>query len=76
MERYPVVGPKAPPSVEIGTEYKDRKGRLCRVVDIYKTFNHAGELVSTSYVVEHEFMGQMVTEKNVCKVTIQRAIQG
>ena len=39
MERYPV---------EIGTEYKDRKGRLCRVVDIYKTFNQAGEHVATS----------------------------
>jgi hypothetical protein len=46
--------------------------RLCTVVDIYKTYNVANELVKTRYVATHDFMGQPIADYDVCAVTIQR----
>jgi hypothetical protein len=56
----------------IGTQYltRNREPRLCTVVDVWKTFNAAGELVEVSYVAEHVFMGQRLTERDVCATTI------
>lgn len=60
--------------IEIGTQYTDRNGRTCTVIDIWSTFNAAGELVQTRYVAQHEFMGQMVVERDINIVTIQRRL--
>ena len=48
---------------KIGTQYKtrDKRKNLCTVTDIHRTFNHNGDLVKTSYVSTHEFMGQTIT---------------
>ena len=56
----------------IGTEYMTRgkHPRKCRVIDIWKTYNSAGELVHTRYVAEHEFCGQMLQERDVVRTTI------
>jgi len=47
----------------------------CTIVDIYKTYNNAGELVKTSYVSEHEFLGQKIKDFDVCSVTVARGLQ-
>lgn len=56
----------------IGTKYKTRgkAPRICTVTDIYTTHNSAGEFVKTRYVATHEFMGQIVTDSDVCATTI------
>jgi hypothetical protein len=58
--------------IEIGTTYQTRGKRkdMCKVIDIYKTYNFKGELVKTTYVSEHTFLGQKVTEYDVVKTTI------
>ena len=60
--------------IKIGTKYKTsgKHPKIAQVVDILKTYNNLGELVSTRYVTSHEFLGQEVKEYNVCAVTIQR----
>jgi hypothetical protein len=60
----------------IGTQYMSagKHKRLCTVVDIHKTYNHANELVKIRYVATHEFMGQVVTERDVVATTIARGI--
>lgn len=60
------------PRFAVGTTFK-RRGKhpcLCTVVDILKTYNSKGALVRLRYVVIHEFMGQIVTEQDVCEATI------
>lgn len=56
----------------IGTEFMTRgKHPLrCRVVDVLKTYNSAGELVQTRYVATHEFCGQEVTQRDIVATTI------
>ena len=56
----------------IGTKFKTRGKcpRECTVTDILKTYNHAGDLVSTRYVATHEFMGRAVAEHDICATTI------
>ena len=49
--------------------------RLCTVIDVLTTFNAAGELVKTSYVATHHFMGQTITEHDVCETTIAMGVQ-
>lgn len=63
-------------AITIGTEYLDRNKRACTVVDIWKTFNNAGELVQTRYVCAHVFLGQTVTERDVLAITIQKGLKG
>ena len=64
------------PRFKIGQEYAPRGKvkRLCRVVDILRTYNAAGELVRLRYVATHSFMGQTVTDSDVCETTIARAL--
>ncbi len=64
---------KTPDAITIGTEYIDRKGRICVVIDIWLTYNSAGECVKTRYVTMHQFMGQSVTEHDVLAITIQKS---
>lgn len=47
---------------------------LCTVVDIYKTYNGANELVKIRYVATHEFMGQTITDYDVIETTIARGL--
>lgn len=60
------------PRFDIGTKYKTRgkSPRSCTVVDIYKTYNSKGELVKISYISEHMFLGQIVTDRDVNETTI------
>lgn len=66
MKAYPI---------NIGTKYQARNQRkdICTVIDILKTYNNAGELVSTKYLCEHQFMGQKVKHKEV-ETTIKMAL--
>lgn len=61
----------------IGTRFKTRGKypQLCTVTDVLKTYNAAGELVRTRYVAVHEFCGQLVTDPDVCAVTIARGME-
>ena len=61
---------------KIGTQYKTRDKRkdLCTVTDIHRTFNHNGDLVKTSYVSTHEFMGQTITCYDVPATAIARGL--
>jgi len=56
----------------IGTQFKTRgkAPRLCTVVDVLKTFNSAGELVSIRYVATHECLGQAVKDTDVVETTV------
>jgi hypothetical protein len=63
----------------IGTQFvkvsaKGKRRDLCTVVDIYRTYNSEGKLVSLRYVAEHDFMGQKVTDYEVVETTIVRAL--
>jgi hypothetical protein len=57
------------PKFPIGTKYRTRgkAPRDCTVVDILRTFNAKDELVSVRYVSAHEFMGQIVIDRDVVK---------
>lgn len=54
---------------KIGTEFMMR-GHNCKIVDILKTYNSKNELVKTRYVVEHQLMGNTVTDYDVCETSI------
>lgn len=60
----------------IGTKFKTggKHPRECVVVDIYKTYNNAGDLVRTSYVATHEFLGKTMTNYDVPLSTIARGL--
>ena len=64
------------PRFAVGTQYltRSRAPRLCTVTDIHKTYNSAGELVKVRYVATHCFAGQLVTDYDVCDVTIARGL--
>lgn len=61
----------------IGTQFKTRgkHPRLCTVIDILKTYNSKNELVQTRYVATHDFLGQLMTDKDVCTTTIARGLE-
>lgn len=61
---------------KIGTQYlsSGKHKKLCTVQDILKTYNSKNELVDVRYVSSHLYMGQMVRDYDVCKVTIQRGL--
>lgn len=61
----------------IGTKYtlkRPKYSRKCTVVDHYKTYNLAGELVKERYVCSHELLGQTVIEHDVVETTIAIAL--
>jgi hypothetical protein len=64
------------PQFAIGTQYATRgkAPRVCTVVDILKTYNNAGELVSIRYVAAHEFLGQQVLDRDVVETTIMMGL--
>jgi hypothetical protein len=61
------------PKFPIGTVFKTRHKhpRTCTVIDIYRTFNSAGEQVDMRYVTTHEFLGQILTDTQVPETAIQ-----
>ena len=68
---------KEPESIiPIGTKAIERGHpfREYTVIDHLRTYNNAGELVEFYYVTEHEFMGQMLTDKGKPHFSIQMDI--
>jgi len=59
------------PRFAIGTRF-NYKTRVCTVTDILRTYNSAGDLVKIRYVAEHKFLGQIVTDSDVCETSIAR----
>lgn len=59
---------------EIGTRYKmpGKRGDLCTITDIFRTYNANGELVRIQYQSTHEFAGQLVTNNEVPMSTVAR----
>lgn len=55
-----------------GTKYlsNTKHPRLYTVTDVHVTSNLAGEIVSTRYVATHDFLGQIVTARDVLHTTI------
>lgn len=66
------------PRFTIGTEFIRRitpkLKRTERIVDIYRTYNDAGELVKLRYVTAHDFLGQTVLDYDVNDTTIARCL--
>lgn len=63
------------PRYKIGQEFIQRKtGRMSRVIDIYTTYNAAGEIVNTEYTAENEFCGQKV-KFSTCEAAITIALE-
>jgi hypothetical protein len=62
--------------IEIGTKFTPirKHAKEQTVIDIHTTYNSKGEIVKVRYVCTHEFMGQVVTDYDVVKTTILRAI--
>jgi len=60
----------------IGTRFalRGKGSRLATVVDVWRTYNLAGELVKLRYVATHEFAGQTVTDSDVVDTTIARGL--
>ena len=60
----------------IGQQYltRGKAPRLCTVTDIYRTYNHTGDLVRVRYVSTHRFLGQTITDHDVATATIARGI--
>lgn len=60
------------PRFAIGQKFKTRGKfpRLCTVVDIWQTYNSAGELVRIRYVAEHVFLGETVRDIDILETTI------
>jgi hypothetical protein len=58
----------------IGTKFtmRGKAPRIHTVIDFLTTRNLAGEIVATRYVTTHEFMGQVLTNIDVCETTIAR----
>lgn len=62
--------------IKIGTSFYSAGTykRECKVTDILKTYNFAGDLVKTEYVAEHEFGGQKVKSVVVATSILLRLI--
>lgn len=72
------AGGKPVPSerFKIGQQFRGtgKHNRLWTVIDIWRTFNAAGELVRLRYVATHEFNGQIVTDHDIPDATIARGL--
>jgi hypothetical protein len=56
-----------------GTSFKTGN-LLCTVSDVLTTYNLAGEPVKQRYLATHQFIGQTVTDHDVCETTIARGL--
>lgn len=57
---------------KIGDQYdtRGRSPRRCTIVDVWRTYNSAGELVRLRYVSTHQFMGQALVDHDVVSATV------
>ena len=57
---------------KIGQQFMSgsRNPVVCTVVDIYTTYDHAGNVVKIRYVADHEFAGQIITDYDVNETSI------
>lgn len=64
------------PRFEIGQRFMSngKHPREMVISDILRTYNSANELVRIRYVAQHTFMGQIVTDHDVCETTIARRL--
>jgi len=64
-------------NIHLGHKFIRRGKRYIETVtDILETRSIiTGELVNIRYVATHEFCGQTVTDRDICKTTIQRSEQ-
>lgn len=62
--------------IKIGTKFLShgKHPRACTVMEIYTVYDSQDQHVSTYYKAGHEFLGQVVTENELCAVTIQRGV--
>jgi hypothetical protein len=60
----------------VGTQFKPlgKHAKASTVRDVLFTRNLAGELVKIRYVADHEFCGQIVTNRDVVATTIARGL--
>ena len=60
----------------LGTRFMSggKHPRECTVIDVHKTYNHAGELVKTRYVASHKFLGQVVIDHDLPQATVARGL--
>lgn len=59
-----------------GTTFKTRgkNPQVCTVTDVLVTTNLCGNIVKTRYVATHEFMGQIVTDRDVVETAISMGL--
>jgi len=65
------------PQFKVGTKFINKHTKrkdIETIVDIYITTNIKGDVIRTSYVATHDFMGSTVTNYDVCASTISRGI--
>ncbi|WP_020472406.1 hypothetical protein [Zavarzinella formosa] len=60
------------PRYKIGHQFLSRgkNPRLCTITDILATTNSKGDVVKIRYVATHEFMGQVLTDHDVCDAAV------
>lgn len=60
----------------IGTQYRPagKHAQITTVVDQLTTTNSKGEILRTSYITEHTFLGQSVKNYDVVDTTIARGL--
>lgn len=60
----------------IGTQYKPagKYAKVTTVVDQLTLTNSKGEILRVSYLTQHEFLGQTITNHDVCDTTIARGL--
>jgi hypothetical protein len=64
------------PKFAIGFKFKHyarKHNNELTIIDIYKTYNSAGDLVKFTYVCSHEFLGQSVIDYDINETTIARS---
>lgn len=62
----------------IGTQYLPmgrKNAKVCTITECFKTYDSKGNLVRTFYESKHDFMGQVVTNRDVSETTIARGIE-
>jgi lysyl-tRNA synthetase class II len=65
------------PKFRIGTKFKHyarKHNNELTIIDIYTTYNDAGDVVKFTYVCSHEFLGQTVIDYDINEVTIARSL--
>jgi hypothetical protein len=64
------------PKFPIGTQFlsSGKHPRLCEVVDVWVTFNNAGQVVHFRYVAKHTFLGQTVRQIDVLENSVARGV--